>query len=100
MEHIIQFGITIDDDAIKKNVEASALNATVKMLTDELKASLPKTYGRSVDWNRVAYNCVEEFIEQNKAEIMDLAANKLVEKVYRTKAWKERVGEAMEGAEL
>lgn len=95
MEHIVQFGVTIDDDAIKKNVEAQALNALVEKLTAEIKSNLPKRYG-TVDWNRVAYNCIEEFIGQNKAEIMDMAADRLVEKVARTKAWREKYGAAIE----
>jgi len=95
MEHIIQFGVTIDDDAIKRNVEANALNAVTKSLSAEIKSNLPRRYG-SVDWNRVAYNCIEEFIDQNKEEIMDMAADRLVEKVKRTKAWRERYESAME----
>ena len=94
-EHIIQFGFTIDDDAIKKNVEAQALSAVVEKLSAEIKSNLPKRYG-SVDWDRVAYNCVESFIDENKSEIMDMAANRLVESVKRTKVWKERYGKALE----
>ena len=96
MEHIVQFGVTIDDDAIRKNVEANAMNAIINAFVGEMKSRLPKTFGGSVDWNRVAYNCVEDFIEENKEEIMDLAAKKLVEKVSRTKAWREKYGNALE----
>ena len=95
MEHIIQFGVTIDDDAIRKNVEANAMSAITNEFVAEMKSRLPKRYG-TVDWDRVAFNCVEEFIEQNKTEIMDMAADRLVEKVHRTKAWREKFGEAME----
>lgn len=101
MEHIIQFGVTIDDDAIRKHVEKNALNAVVNQFVGEMKSNLPKLYyGDKVDWNSVAYQCVEEFIEENKAEIMDLAAEKLVEMVRRTKAWRERYERAMDGQEV
>ena len=97
MEHIIQFGITIDDDAIRKNVESHALAAVVETFVGEMKRNLPKTYyGNNVDWKAVAYNCVSEFVEQNRDEIMDIAADKLVEKVARTKAWREKYGKALE----
>ena len=95
MEHIVQFGVTIDDDAIRKNVEANAMKTIVNQFVNEMKSNLPKRFG-SVDWDRVAYNCVVEFVEENKAEIMDIAANKLVERVHRTKAWREKFVEAME----
>ena len=95
MEHIISFGVTIDDDAIKKHVEEKALDETVKRLLDEIKSNLPKRYGH-IDWNRVAYNCIVDFIADNRDEIMDLAAVKLVESVKRTKAWREKYGAALE----
>ena len=97
MEHIIQFGITIDDDAIKKNVEANAMNEIVKSFVNEMKSNLPKAWGGRVDWDRVAYGCVDKFLDKNKAEIMELAANRLVEKVYRTKAWREKYGNVING---
>ena len=97
MEHIISFGVTIDDDAIKKHVEEKALECVVDKLSAEIKSNLPKRYGH-VDWDRVAYNCIETFIGENREAIMDMAADRLVEKVYRTKAWKEKfvsvIGEA------
>lgn len=95
MEHIVQFGITIDDDAIRKNIEKNAMDAVVKAFVGEMKSNLPKSYGR-VDWNRVAWDCIDRFIDQHKGEIMDIAADKLVEKVKRTKAWREKYGEALE----
>lgn len=97
MEHIIQFGITIDDDAIKKNIEANALAAVVDAFVGEMKRNLPKAYyGNNVDWKAVACNCVQDFIERNRDEIMDIAADRLVEKVMRTKAWREKYGKALE----
>lgn len=97
MEHILQFGITIDDDAIRKRVEANAFDCVVAQFVREMKSNLPKRYGGSIDWDRVAWSCVEDFIEQNKEEVMELAAKRLVEKVYRTKAWKEKYGAVLEG---
>lgn len=96
MEHIIQFGVTIDDDAIRKNIEANALDAVVNAFVGEMKRNLPKTYyGNNVDWRAVASRCVEDFVERNKEEIMEIAADRLVEKVKRTKAWREKYGEAL-----
>lgn len=97
MEHIIQFGITIDDDTIRKNVEANALAAVVETFVGEMKRNLPKAYyGDNVDWRAVADDCVQDFIEKNRDEIMDIAADRLVEKVMRTKAWREKYGKALE----
>lgn len=94
MEHIVQFGITIDDSAIKQRVEAQALDQIVSKFTAEMKANLPKKYG-DVDWNRVAYNAIRDFIDENKTEIIEEMKAALIEKVARTKAYREAVGEAL-----
>ena len=100
MEHIIQFGITIDDDAIRKNIEANALAAVVETFVSEMKRNLPKAYyGSNVDWRAVANNCIQDFVEKNRDEIMDIAADRLVEKVMRTKAWREKYGKALEASQ-
>ena len=94
MEHIIQFGITIDDNAIKQRVEAQALDQVVSKFTSEMKANLPKKYG-DIDWSRVAYDAVSDFIDENKAEIIEEMKAALIEKVTRTKAYREAVGEVL-----
>ena len=97
MEHIVQFGISIDDNAIKQRVEAQALDQVVSKFTSEMKSNLPKKYG-SIDWSRVAYDAVSDFIEENKAEIIAEMKAALIEKVTRTKAYREAIGEALEEA--
>lgn len=96
MEHIVQFGIAIDDNAIKQRVEAQALDQVVSKFVAEMKANLPRKYG-DIDWGSVAYRAVRDFIDENKAEIIEEMKAALVEKVTRTKAYREAVGEALEG---
>lgn len=90
MEHIVQFGITIDDSAIKQRVEAQALDQIVAKFTAEMKANMPKKYG-DVDWNRVAYNVIRDFIDENRNEIIAEMKAALIERVTRTKAYREAV---------
>lgn len=96
MEHIVQFGITIDDDAIRRNIETNAMNAVVDSITREIKANLPKRFGVT-DWQRVCYDSISHFIEENKAEIMQEMTKALIEKVGRTKAYKEAVEAGLNG---
>lgn len=96
MEHIVQFGIAIDDNAIKQRVEAQALDQVVSKFVAEMKANLPKRYG-DTDWTRVACDAVSDFINENKGEIIEEMKTALIEKVTRTKAYREAVGEALEG---
>ena len=98
MEHIVQFGITIDDDAIRRSIEDKALDALTKEILRQVSGNLPKLYGNNrVDWRRVAYGAIENWIIENKETIMDLAADRLVESVKRTKAWKEKYTVVLDG---
>ena len=46
MEHIVQFGVTIDDEAIKKRIEESAK----KQITDDISKDVKKTIINSYGW--------------------------------------------------
>ena len=92
MEHIIQFGITIDDVAIKKKLEESALKQLSKDLTDDVKKIIFETNRYSgkitdevTEWTELRFN---EFLAQHKDEIVNRAAALLADKLSRTKAAK------------
>lgn len=50
MEHIVQFGINLDDTAIAEAVKRDAYKEVVKQLTDEARKALPK---------KCAYGCLQ-----------------------------------------
>ena len=99
MEHIVQFAIGIDDNAIKKRVEENAYNDIVEKLIKEAKNSLPRSKsfaGNSVNWRFVVDDRLDYFLEKNRDDIIDAAAEKLCESFKRTKAYKEKMTEVME----
>ncbi len=94
MEHILQFGINIDDERIKNMVEAKAekaLNEIVK--SDVIEALTGKRNSNNWEYLRelksLVNDTMEKFCVENKEEIINLAADRLVEKLSRTKAVKE-----------
>ena len=95
MEHIVQFGITIDDDAIRKHVEAKAADAVIRGLMQSLfkLGYNDKPLGISGDVEEI----IEMFLEEHKQEIVDAAAERLADRLVRTKAVKEAVGEVVKG---
>lgn len=95
MEHIVQFGITIDDDAIRKLVEAKATDAVVMGLNRTL-FSLGYD-GKPVGISGDVEEIIEMFLEEHKREIIDAAAERLADRLVRTKAVKEAVGEVVKG---
>jgi hypothetical protein len=100
MEHIVQFAIGIDDDAIVKLIEESA----EKKITDEIKQEVMKLMfecnpysGKRLEyptnWTRMQ---IESFLVGHKEEIIQCAGNILAEKLMRTKAVKEMLGGLVE----
>ena len=98
MEHIVQFAIGIDDNAIKKRVEDNAYDDILEKLVKEAKNSLPrsKSFGSAVNWRYLVDDRLDCFLEKNRDDIIDAAAEKLCESFKRTKAYKEKMTEVVE----
>lgn len=92
MEHIVQFAIGIDDDAIVKRVEDRA----EKMIIDELRKKVESAffaknyYGNATNepgaWSERLFM---DFLDKHKTEILECAGKYLAEKLAKTKAGKE-----------
>ena len=100
MEHIVQFAISIDDrtieDRIKKSAEKQIIDAIQKKVEDEL---FEIHYGHRVgcaDWVK---RKVDDFLENNRNEILDRAAAQLAERLLRSKAGKDLLRKVEEEAE-
>lgn len=99
MEHIVQFAVGIDDDAIVKKIEEYA----VKTITTELKQSVankmfePAYYASknanpdSDPLSRFSANIVGQFLDENKKNILEKAAAMLADKMYKSKTVREKM---------
>lgn len=93
MEHFVQFAVSIDDNAITERVEAKA----EKEIIDELKKIVQKHlfgedwYGRPDSRTPSTYltNRVDAFFKTHEDEIIKMAADRLADKLSRTKKGKE-----------
>lgn len=94
MEHIIQFGVSIDDKTIEEKV--------LKAATDEVLKLVNKTAGGNTSWDSNRYikdlmkEEVKRLVDENKAEIIDYAIKELAKNMIKTKAVKEAVAKAVE----
>lgn len=95
MEHIVQFAIGIDDKAIQQRIEDNAYKDILKILVDDARRDLPKSYG-AVNWRRLVDDAMQNFIQENKEVIIEAAAKELCESFKRTKAFKEKMSDIME----
>ena len=99
MEHIVQFGITIDDEVIKKNIEESARNQIIKEVKQEIKNQLFEGSG----WNWGLSDKVKELIRDTVRECQDQiikdATEQLIETIKRSKKYKEALAKIVEVAD-
>ena len=100
MEHIVQFGITIDDEYIKKSIEEGAKHAIVKEMAEQVRKVLIMRWCGNDEPSVYFDKKLTEVINDHKDEIINLAADRLAERLRRTKAardvvkdLKEEVGE-------
>ena len=93
MEHIVQFAIGIDDESIVKRVTQVAEKQIVKAIQEKAEDQLFETsYGRRcgcVDWVKDKFDA---FLQSNRDEIISIAADRVAEKIARSKTAKEILG--------
>ena len=104
MEHIVRFGIGIDDEAIRKIImekaEKSILNDLKKQIRTDIDNQIfvidrdwySKNY-KKVDLQDWVKDFVMKTLEDNKEQIIEMASEKLADKMSRTKAVKEAMTE-------
>lgn len=87
MEHIVQIGVSVDDDRIEKAVVESA----TKAITKEMREHIFSYYGGGLTGTaeEIVQNCINEW----KPEIIEKAAEQVAESIKRSKAYREKVKE-------
>lgn len=97
-EHVVQFGVGIDEDVIMERVYKSAEKAIIEDLKKDFKTVIFDTdrWGNRSglsDWMEEKLN---EFLAQNRDVIVEKAVAALADKMSRTKAVKEAVAKIVE----
>lgn len=102
MEHIVQFAIGIDDEAIRNRVTQSA----EKQITESIKKDVEGTIfckgwpSGNIDKNSPqewVKDMVKEVIDANKDQIIEAAVAELAKNMAKTKAVKEAIAKVVEG---
>lgn len=96
MEHIVQFAIGIDDNAIVERVTANAEKEIIKELQQQVANKLFQRnyYNRNADPERdplseFSLNMIDDFFDKHKDTIIEKAAERLADRLSRTKKAKE-----------
>lgn len=104
MEHIVQFAIGIDDEAIKKKIEESAEKQIIDKFYKDFVDSV------AIDWHgdfknntclsngfrSMARQAVETVIDEYKNTIIEETAKILADRLLKTKAAKEMLKTVVE----
>ena len=104
MEHIVQFGIGIDDEAIRKIVMEKAEKSILNDLKKQIRTDIDNQifvidngwYGnenRRVGLQDWVKDLVVKLLEDHKTEIIERTSERLADKMSRTKAFKEAMTE-------
>ena len=93
MEHIVQFGINIDDEAIRKVIINNAITQVVSSIKKDVMREITGNQNATkIDYSlklkEVISDVMNDFLESNKEEIIDNTAKALSERLYKTKAVK------------
>lgn len=104
MQHVLNIAFDFDDEKVKQVAEkavatdmATIINAIV---TDKIAPMTSGWYGKQErDWSNMWHkvdSAIDKIIADNRDEIIEKAAEKLVKSVRSTKAWKEKFAEIMD----
>ena len=96
MERIIQFGINIDEEQIKKTIEKNAMQQVVATFrNDVIKEMTGKHNYTKSEYSTKMWNAINEqikmFLDVNKEEIINITSDKLAEKLSKTKKVKDMI---------
>ena len=91
MDHLVQFTISIDDKHIAQMVEKEAAKAMQDEVLKVCKSHIgcERDYWGNSEPGPMLKKALEDFMEDNRKEIIDKAADKLAERLSRTKVVKE-----------
>ena len=86
MEHIIQFGVTIDDDKIEKMVTEKASQMVLKNISDATGEFTRSTYYSNSKLSELFKEEVKKVVEENKDMIIESVITNVTTNMMKTKA--------------
>lgn len=93
MEHILQFAVSIDEQAIIDRAEHAAAKSITAQVKEKIDEICRERYGSSQLSNMFKKE-IAKVVEENKDEIIKMASEQLMQNMAKTKAVKEAVKKA------
>lgn len=99
-EHIINFAFTFDDDAVSERIIEKVEDVIFGKIYENVEKVIcgKNCYGRIDKYNLeplrgIITKSVEKYFEENKDLLLEQSTNMLVEKMIRTKAYREAMND-------
>lgn len=95
MEHIVQFGINLDDASIAEAIKRDAYKDVIKQLKEEARRDLPSKYyrGGGVDWKGMFRDSIDEevaaIVSAKRDEIVEMAVKRVYDSLTRRKSFRD-----------
>lgn len=94
MERLIQFTVDFDDATVKSRIEERAYKVIADDLKSDVRRNVINNYGELTAFGEAI---IRNFLTENNDKIIERAGQIIAEKAMRTKAWKGKFGDIMEG---
>lgn len=97
MEHIVQFGITIDDDKIEKMLVENASKECMKQIEKSTSEYTQTSYwDNDCKLKRMFAEEVKKVVTENKDKIIDGIIREGAKNILKTKAYKDAFANAVD----
>lgn len=96
MEHILQFAISIDDEAIEDRIEQAA---TRKVAEDIKKAVVANIFDKMGGFQVGAERIIRDVLNEHKQEIIDKAADIVSFSIKKSKNYRNALGNVVRSIE-
>lgn len=102
MEHIVQFGVTIDDDKIEKMIMDQASRECLNNIKNSMKTFTESSYYSPSKLQTMFKDEVKKIVAENKDQIISEVVKQVATNLMKTKdmiAAKARLVDALNGEE-
>lgn len=91
MEHILNIGVVIDDDAVQRSVVQDLVNQFESRTYEAIRSRSGYYYSESRDetLRSFAKDMIMKFFDEHKAELIEAAAPIVAQRLSKTKTTKE-----------
>ena len=92
MEHIVQFGISVDDDAIVKSIEKNVEKKVIDHICEEVNSLIKGRWGYQGELEplrNMIKTQLDRILMENKDYILENASKILADRLARSKAGKQ-----------